>query len=48
MDYTAISGAVDFATVLTGMGAVALTLAGVLVARRGAGILLPTRTDTPC
>jgi hypothetical protein len=40
MDYTAISGAVDFAGVLTGMGAVAVLLAGVYVARKGARLLL--------
>lgn len=40
MDYTAITGAVDFAAVLTGLGVVAAAIAGVLIAIRGARILL--------
>lgn len=35
MDYTAIATAVDFAAVLTAAGGIAVTVAGVLVARRG-------------
>ncbi len=40
MDYTAITGAVDFADVLTGVGVVAALLAAVLVAKKGARTLL--------
>lgn len=40
MDYEAIAGAVDWADVLTGLGLVAVALAGVLVAKRGAKLLL--------
>jgi hypothetical protein len=40
MDYTLISGAVDWAAVLTGLGAVAVALAGLYVAARGARMLL--------
>lgn len=40
MDYTSIVGAVDFAGVMTGLAAVAVAVAGVLIAIRGARILL--------
>ncbi len=40
MDYTTITAAVDFAGVITGIGAVAVVLAGVYVARKGAKMLL--------
>jgi len=40
MDYTVITGAVSFADVLTGIGAVAALLAAVLVARKGARYIL--------
>ena len=40
MDYTTISAAVDWAAVITGIGTVAVALAGVLVAKRGARLLL--------
>ncbi|MET0082678.1 MAG: hypothetical protein ABW079_06660 [Sedimenticola sp.] len=40
MDYTAITSAVDWAGVLTGLGAVALAIAGLNVAIRGARILV--------
>lgn len=40
MDYTAIVAAVDWATVITGLGAVGLALAGVYVARRGLRMIL--------
>ncbi len=40
MDYTTISGAVDWSAVITGVGVVAAALAGVLVAKRGAKLLL--------
>lgn len=40
MDYTAITTAVNFAGVLTGVGVVAAALAGVYVAIKGANILL--------
>lgn len=38
--YADIAGTVDFATVVTGIGLVAVALAAVLVARRGAQMLL--------
>ncbi|WP_200375327.1 hypothetical protein [Thiocystis violacea] len=40
MDYTAISGAVDWSAVLTAMGVIAVALAGLLIAKRGAKVLL--------
>jgi len=40
MDYTAITGAVDFATLLTAVGTVAVSVAGLLLAVRGARVLL--------
>lgn len=40
MDYTAITGAVDFASVMTGLGAVGVSLAGLYIGIRGARILL--------
>lgn len=40
MDYTAITTAVDWSAVITGVSAVAVALAGVLVAKRGAKLLL--------
>jgi hypothetical protein len=40
MDYTAITGAIDFSGVLTGVGAAAALLAAVYVARKGARMLL--------
>lgn len=40
MDYTTITSAVDFAGVITGIGAVAVALAGVAIAMRGARLLL--------
>lgn len=40
MDYDLISAAVVWTDVLTGMGAVAVALAGLLVAKRGAKMLL--------
>lgn len=40
MDYTTITGAVDFAGVITGIGAVAVAVAGVAIAMRGARLLL--------
>lgn len=40
MDYTTITGAVDFAGVITGVGAVAVALAGVYIAIKGSRILL--------
>lgn len=40
MDYTAITGAVDFAGVMTGISAVAVSLAGLYIAIRGGRILL--------
>lgn len=40
MDYEVITGAVDWADVLTGIGVVAAALALVLVAKRGAKTLL--------
>lgn len=40
MDFTAIADAVDWAGVLTGLGVVAVAIAGLLVAKRGAKILL--------
>lgn len=40
MNYTAIVDAVDFASVLTGIGSVAALLAAVYVAIKGAKILL--------
>jgi len=40
MDYTLITGAVDWAAVLTGLGVVAVSLAGLAVAVRGAKMLL--------
>jgi len=40
MDYTTISGAVDWAGVLTGIGVVAAALAGLFVAIKGSRVLL--------
>lgn len=40
MDYEAITGAVDFADVLVGVGVIAGLLAAVAVARKGARMLL--------
>ncbi|MES9961691.1 MAG: hypothetical protein ABW089_14770 [Sedimenticola sp.] len=40
MDYTAITTAVDWSGVLTGLGAVAVAVAGLAVAVRGARILV--------
>jgi hypothetical protein len=40
MDYTAITDAVDFASVITAVGVVAAALAGVYIAIKGANILL--------
>jgi hypothetical protein len=40
MDYTTITGAIDFAGVVTAIGAAAALLAGVLVARKGARYVL--------
>lgn len=40
MDYTTITGAVDWAAVATGIGAVAALLAVILAAKRGAKLLL--------
>lgn len=40
MDYTTITAAVDWASVVTGIGVVGLALAGVLVAKRGVRLLL--------
>jgi len=40
MDYTVITGAVDWADVLTGLGVVAAAIALLLVAKRGARLLL--------
>lgn len=40
MDYTAITDAVDFAAVVAGVGAVAVAIAAILVAKRGARMLL--------
>ena len=40
MDYTVITGAVDWAGVLTGIGVVAAALAGVYVAIKGARMLI--------
>lgn len=40
MDYALISAAVDWADVLTAMGVVAVAIAGILVAKRGARMLL--------
>jgi hypothetical protein len=40
MDYALIAGAVDFTAVLAGLGLVAIAIAGIKVAKRGAGMLL--------
>lgn len=40
MDTTAILAAVDFATIVTGIGGVAAAVAVALVAKKGAGMLL--------
>lgn len=40
MDYTTITSAVDFAGVMTGVGAVAAAVAGLYIAIRGARILI--------
>ncbi|MES9872659.1 MAG: hypothetical protein ABW146_06095 [Candidatus Sedimenticola sp. 6PFRAG7] len=40
MDYTAIAGAVDWSQVLVGLSAVAVAIAGIYVAVKGAGMLL--------
>ena len=40
MDYTTITAAVDWTGVLAGIGAIAVTLAGLYVAVRGAKILI--------
>jgi len=40
MDYTTITSAVDWAGVLTGLGVVAVAIAGLLIAKRGARVLL--------
>lgn len=40
MDYTAITGAVDFATALTALGAVAAALGGLYIAGKGAKAVL--------
>lgn len=40
MDFTTITDAVDWAGVLTGLGVVAVAIAGLLVAKRGARLLL--------
>jgi len=40
MDFTAITAAVDFADVMTGLGVVAAAVAGVYIGIRGARILL--------
>jgi len=40
MDYTTITGAVDWAGVITGVGVIAVALAGVAVAMKGARKLL--------
>ncbi|MEJ1339153.1 MAG: hypothetical protein RPT95_13610 [Candidatus Sedimenticola sp. (ex Thyasira tokunagai)] len=40
MDYTLLSGAVDWGTMLNALGVVALAYAGVHVATKGAGMLL--------
>ncbi|MCF1185016.1 hypothetical protein L0E83_16410 [Marichromatium gracile] len=40
MDYTTITAAVDWSAVLTGIGTIAVAIAGLLVAKRGAKILL--------
>lgn len=40
MDYTTITGAVDFAGVMTGVGSVAAAVAGLYIAIRGARILI--------
>lgn len=40
MDYTVISGAVDFTGVAVGIGAIAALLAVILTSKRGANILL--------
>ncbi len=40
MDYTVITGAVDWADVLTGIGVVAAAFALLLVAKKGARTLL--------
>lgn len=40
MDYTTITGAVDFAGVITGVASVAAALAGVYIAIKGASMLL--------
>lgn len=40
MDYSAITAAVSFADVMTALGTVAVAVAGVLLARRGANIIL--------
>ena len=40
MDYTVITGAVDWAGVLTGIGVVAAALAGVYVAIKGSRMLI--------
>lgn len=40
MDYSTITGAVDFADVMTGIGALAVVIMGIHVAIKGAGILI--------
>lgn len=40
MDYTTITDAVDRAGVLAGLGVVAVAIAGLMVTRRGARLLL--------
>lgn len=40
MDYTGITAAVDWTDVFTGLAGVAVALAGILVARKGAKVLL--------
>jgi hypothetical protein len=40
MDYTTITDAIDFAGVVTGVGVAAVAIGGVLIAKRGARMLL--------
>lgn len=40
MDYSAIAGAVDWQQMLLALGVIALAIAGILVAKRGAKMLL--------
>lgn len=40
MDYTAITAAVDFTSVLTALGSIAAVFGALYIARKGAGIVL--------